>query len=274
LRTVVPYEIRVNIRKLLSAGEDFLPDLHSTPEILERRYHLFREAALSSQRLMTPSNFMKRTFVRNGYPEDAIEVVPLGLENTRLPLSGPEYSSDSLTFGFIGSLVPLKGVDVLIRAFRKLEGNHIRLLLYGRSDIVPRYDRRLRRLARGDFRLSFMGPFSPEDKDDVYSKIDVLVVPSLAHESFSLVTREALQRKRPVIASALGALPEIVYDNVNGFLVEPGNVEALRENMQRLASDPSLLKSLQVPGPVEILSVAEHVELIEDIYSEVCSGQL
>lgn len=266
LRHVMPFALRVRLRKLMARDDYFLPELPATPQLLDERYRLFREALDATRLILVPSHFVKQMFVDNGYRAEHIEVLPLGITK---PQPGPVRSlrtDGNLRLAYVGAILPWKGTEVLVRAFMAAENSRLRLTLYGREDIVPAFARSLRQLAAADPRIGFAGPFQPSEKDDIYHDIDVLVSPSTAHESFSLVAREALRRGVPVIASDLGALPEVVKDGVNGFLVAPGDVDALAGLFARLADHPEVLSGLQVPGPVEILSVEQHVERLLGIY--------
>lgn len=266
LRNVVPFRIRLLLRKLLTKDDYFLPDLQATREVLDQRYELFREAVQATQRVVVPSAFVKQMFVNNGYRADQIDVLPLGMTPPAVvPVAGREPKA-ALKIAFVGAILPWKGAEVLVKAFMAARKSNITLTFYGREDIIPAFSRSLRGRAASDARISFAGPFQPADKDRVYNDIDLLVIPSMAHESFSLVAREALLRGVPVIASDIGALPEVVKDGLNGFLVPPNDVAALSALFARLAGHPELLARLQLPGPVTILSVDEHVERLLGIY--------
>ena len=266
LRAFIPYPIRLQLRRLLTQDDYFLPDIQATPSVLEQRFALFRDALLTCRHIVVPSQFVREMLVQNGYPAEAIVVLPLGMQrpDTTSPAGTIQHP---VRLAFVGSLLPWKGTEVLIRAFKQSRNPDLRLSLYGRENILPAFSRRLRRLARDDSRINFAGPFQPDQKENAYANIDVLVIPSMAHESFSLVAREALLRSKPVIASAIGALPEAITDGVNGFLVPPGDTPALTAIFDRIAQDPGLLTRLQIPGPVSILTVKEHLTRLEQLYA-------
>jgi glycosyltransferase involved in cell wall biosynthesis len=266
LRTFIPYPIRLRLRRLLAKDDYFLPDMQATPKVLEQRFALFREALLAPRHIIVPSQFVKDMLVRNGYPDEAIVVLPLGMQRPAAISSGGSIQPP-VRLAFVGSLLPWKGTEILIQAFKQSRSQDLRLRLYGREDIIPAFSRQLRRLAQGDSRITFAGPFQPDCKDTAYADIDVLVIPSTAHESFSLVAREALLRGKPVIASSIGALPEVIVDGVNGFLVPPGDTAALTAVLDRIALDPALLTRLQIPGPVSVLTVEGHLARLEQLYA-------
>jgi glycosyltransferase involved in cell wall biosynthesis len=174
-----------------------------------------------------------------------------------------------IKIGYAGTLMPDKGPHTLIEAFRKVSSNRLRLDLFGRADADTGYMTRLRRLAGDDERIRFQGPFSVEERDDIYRGLDLLVLPSLFQETYSLVAREALLLGTPLYASDVGALPEIIVPGVNGELFPPGDVEALAGLIRKVSENPDRLKSYELPGPVPILSVEEHLDRLEEIYSDL-----
>jgi glycosyltransferase involved in cell wall biosynthesis len=190
------------------------------------------------------------------------------------PSAEPKPESNSVTFSVIGSYIPTKGIDVLIKAFKNVSSSNIRLNIFGPDDIAPVYTNELRQLAIGDARIRFMGTFPPDQRERIYQDTDALVVPSLFPETYSLVSREALSLGKPVIASRIGALPEVIIDGINGFLFEPGSVHQLASILQRIANNPKILSELSCPGPVQIISMDNHIDKVLKIYDEVLSGDL
>ncbi len=267
LRTIVPFRLRMLLRSFLAQRDYFLPDMHTTPALMDARYALFREALHATDRIVAPSEYVKRMYVANGYAAEKIEVVPLGIPTPEHDAQPSAGLPGIIRLAFVGTILPLKGAEVLLRAFLATPSPNLRLTFYGREDILPAFARKLRHLAAHDARVAFAGPFQPADKDRVYDEIDALVIPSLAHESFSLVAREALLRGKPVIAADTGALPEIIIDGVNGFLTPRGDVAALTNLLTRLAEQPERLAALHLPGPVHILSVDQHVERLLEVYA-------
>jgi glycosyltransferase involved in cell wall biosynthesis len=100
-----------------------------------------------------------------------------------------------------------------------------------------------------------------------YDSIDVLVLPSLAHEAFGLVVNEALAVGRPVIVSRSGALPELVQEEF-GIVVERNSVESLAQAMMRCADNPRSIVEMaeRIPG---IKKVDRYVDEIEILYTGV-----
>ena len=102
----------------------------------------------------------------------------------------------------------------------------------------------------------------------ILARHDVLVVPGICEETFSLVTREALQAGLPVIAARRGALPEVIRDGVNGLLFEAENADDLRRCLERLRTDTRLREQL-TPAATPIRDPAAYAQDMEAVYEAV-----
>jgi len=149
---------------------------------------------------------------------------------------------------FVGRLTPHKGVDRLLRALPP----GARLTIAGSAGHDPRppesgYPALLRRLA-ADRAVRFVVPAPDAELPALYRRARVFVLPSVQRtvygrairisELLGLTLLEAMASGTPVVASALGGVPEIVEDGVTGFLVPPGDVDALRDRLAYLLDHP------------------------------------
>jgi rhamnosyltransferase len=116
--------------------------------------------------------------------------------------------------------------------------------------------------------VQFCGKYAHNQWDEILSAHDVLVMPMICEETFSLVAREALQAGVPVIAARRGALPAVIEDGVNGLLFEPEDVADLRRCLLRLLNEPDLLDRLR-SAQSQFKTVNEYAEEMEEIYREV-----
>jgi glycosyltransferase involved in cell wall biosynthesis len=177
--------------------------------------------------------------------------------------AAPSERFGGLHLGYLGSLAWQKGVHVLIEAVNGLP-EETRLSIYGALDAFPNYVARLRRLARHPA-VAFRGSLSRRDLWPALAQLDLLVVPSLWHETSSLVVQEAFACGVPVIASSVGALPEKIRHGIDGLLVPPGDALSLRQALAQVAETPGLLAELCGNiGPVRTLE--DHGAEIEAIY--------
>ena len=118
-------------------------------------------------------------------------------------------------------------------------------------------------------------PFGIIERDDVFSELDVVVVPSLVRETFSLVAREALLRGTPVVATRCGGLEEVVKDRVNGILVNAGSVVELKSAIEELIKSQSLVRQLREgASATSIPSLDEQISQLEKHYDTLCKASL
>jgi glycosyltransferase involved in cell wall biosynthesis len=155
----------------------------------------------------------------------------------------------------VGILSDQKGVDVAIEALARLKarGRRARLVVVGDGPLRPA----LARLAsaRGvTGAVTFVGALANEEAAAYYGAADVFVFPTLRVEAFGVVTIEAMAAQRPVIVSRIGATPEIVEDGVTGFLVPPGDVEAVAARIALLADDPVRARAMGQRGRARVVA--------------------
>jgi glycosyltransferase involved in cell wall biosynthesis len=141
---------------------------------------------------------------------------------------------------YCGNLLDLKGVGDLIEAFAKVDrGLDVTLLLVGSGKDEAKYRLRVQSLGI-EHRVAFVGFVARAEVPRYYAASDVLVLPSRS-EVWGLVINEALACGVPVIATdACGAAPDLIQDNVNGFVVPARNVEALSRSIAHFFARPEL----------------------------------
>lgn len=159
---------------------------------------------------------------------------------------------------FVGRLTPHKGVDRLLRALPP--GASLTVVGTGGHDPQPPerdYPALLHRLADGRA-VRFLDTVADHALGELYRSAAVAVLPSVhwtcygrhveISELLGLSALEAMASGTPVVASRVGGLPEIVVDGETGFLVEPGDVEALRDRLAVLLADRALARRLGEAG--------------------------
>ena len=215
-------------------------------------------------RFLVPSNFLYDSLLAQGFPEERLEISPNGTARPSSDAPEKESLPGILRIGFFGGAGNReKGLADLGAAIRELPIGRFQFLLYG----VPRTDLELH---RSD--VVHPPAFEPVDLDTVCAGVDVLVVPSRMRESFSLVTREAMVRGVPVVASECGGPEEAIVDGSNGFRFPIGDSRALAAILQRLADDRPLEASLAEGASrsaVEFPSIEDQVRQTTSLYDEV-----
>jgi glycosyltransferase involved in cell wall biosynthesis len=201
----------------------------------------------------------------NGIGAGKIEVSHYGIDTSGIRREDRSFSPP-LRVGFVGTLAPHKGCDVLIRAFRDLPIElEVTLDIYGNLERFKPFLEELRALAGGDGRIVFAGPFAREEVGNVLSRMDVLVVPSRWYENGPGVIFEAFAAGIPVVATNLGGMSEFVRHERDGLLFGLENHGDLAHQLRRLIEEPGLLERLRA-GIEPVKTVQENVDELETLY--------
>lgn len=215
--------------------------------------------------VVAPSRFLAGKFEEAGFrPARECEVLRYGYPGPRYP---PRRRDPArvLRVGYVGGIYASKGVHVLVEAFGHLRGEPLELSIHGHMDWFPDYAASLRRSADGAA-VHFAGGFSAERVDDVLSRLDLLVVPSVWYENMPITIQEAHRHGIPVVATALGGMSEAVEHGVTGLTFPRGDSLALAEALRSLAYDAALYDRLAANRP-EVATLAEVVDRLEALYA-------
>lgn len=185
------------------------------------------------------SDFVCRRDV-NGVHMPAAKVVRIhnGVDVQRFVPPANPRGLGTVTIGFIGHLIPQKGLGVLLKAAAVLrdDGRVFRLLVAGEGPHAEAFGQEVRRLNLQD-RVSFLGQIS--DTQAFYQQVDILAVPSEWEEAFGFVVAEGAACGACVVTSDAGGMPEIVGHSGEGGLVFPrGRADVLTTLLAELMDDP------------------------------------
>jgi len=190
------------------------------------------------------TKWAKQVVIANGAPSEKIVLNRLGHSMESVapkPPADEEPTEVPIKLGFLGRVDPVKGVDVLLEAFRGLP-RELPLELEIRGPVAggrdSPYYRKLQKLAGNDPRICFADPVPPEETPALLASYDILCCPSLWLEGGPTVAIEAHAVGTPVIGTPMGGLAELVSDGVNGRLFPPRDVTALRETFRTVAARP------------------------------------
>jgi len=217
---------------------------------------------------IAPSEFLKNKFVQSGTPAEKIKVIHNGIDK-RPFINRAKKRSAKVRFAFIGTLLPAKGLHILIQAFNGIDTSKAELTIYGRiysytgfEDYLPY----LKKIAKNKS-IRFAGEFTHGMSAKTFSEIDVLVVPSIWYENYPLVIQEALLSGTPVIASRIGGIPEMIKDGVNGTLFTPGDIDELSKKMALLLENEEIRNRLKEDAP-QVTDLQEHAAALEELYGK------
>jgi glycosyltransferase involved in cell wall biosynthesis len=214
-------------------------------------YHArIRETLDRADALVAPSPFTRRVFARDGFDAGRIEVVEYGMDVDlyRAVRAAARPPSSRFRIGYLGTVLPSKGVHILIEAFKRVGHSDRSLEIHG--PILPfhqdtTYGERLRRQTAGwESQITFHGAYAPADAPRILARLDCLVVPSIWYETYCMVVREGFLAGVPVVASNFGAMAEAIEDERTGLLFNAGDAVDLARKLDRLAREPELRQRL------------------------------
>jgi len=189
-------------------------------------------------------------------------------------ISGPGKEG---VFGYIGRIVPEKGLKQLILACELLKKRErsFKLLIAG----TGKYSAFVKNLISQnhlDSNIQMLGQISGNEKEQFYSDIQFSVIPTVMFDNIPLSAGESMVRERPVIASDIGGVSELVQDHDNGILVRPYDVNDLAEAIEYMIDHPPERIKMGRHGNKdarEILNPDSHLKNLLKIYGDLLSGK-
>ena len=172
--------------------------------------------------------------------------------------------------GIVSKLWEGKGHTVLIEAFKLLKEKikDAKLVIVGEGYL---YDELFRRVGNNGLRDSVLFTGFQMDVSEIIATFDVAVLPSF-FEGMGRVILEAMAMEKPIVASRVGGIPDLIDQGINGLLVRPGDARELADALERVLSDNGLAKRLGREGRKRIkdqFSADVMVRSIEELYREL-----
>ncbi len=235
----------------------------------------------NTSKIITISDWIAR-FTQNaeGAAREIIRTIYYGIEPAQTSSdrnalrASLNMGKEDIVVGIIARLVEQKGHRYLIDGFAKAvtENQKLRLLIVGSGELEGELKKRIKRENLQE-KVIFTGYRS--DTVDLLNAIDIFAHPSL-WEGFGLSVLEAMNMGKPVVATNVSALPELVEDTVTGFLVPPRDASALADALLKLAANPSLRQQMGASGQQRcrsFFSVDRMVQETRSLYAEVLASQ-
>ena len=214
--------------------------------------------------------------------KEKVQVIPLGID------PGPYVADSIVKIGrqiksemfknrpvilFVGRLVYYKGVDVLVKAFKELQSQDAQLVIIGDGVLKASLVNYAQEQGLSG-RIHFFSGLSDQELAAYFNACDIFVLPSVANtEAFGLVQLEAQAAGKPVISTNLPTgVPFVNKDGVTGLIVEPGDIGALTNAMQKMLDDVSLRERIGQQGQHRMLAEftdAIMAKRVHTLYQEV-----
>jgi len=213
-------------------------------------------------------------------PQEHLHLLYNAVDSNFFQPKNKELEKKTINICFCGRWNDEKGIFVLLEAIKILERKRrdFRLYLIGSAHIPIKTEKsqqieeRVNRIAKGLAAVEIIGPLKHDELPKYYQQMDLGIVPSVWEEPFGLVTLEMMASGLPVIASKVGAIPEIIKDNLNGLLVEQNNPEQLSQKIELLLDDTALRIKLSNAGRKHVeenFTWEKHLGKLLKIYEQI-----
>lgn len=218
----LPYLFKKRKTKIIyqSHGWAFLMD---TSNYKKNIYALIeRILSISTDKIINISNYEQNQAIKYGLNKNKMIMIYNGVEDkinkSNLKLNWDENKINLL---FVGRLDRQKGLDLFLDVYDKMKIENLHLYVIGTSVLDDN-------LPQSTEHVTYLGWVDNKDIDAYYQACDAVIMPS-RWEGFGLVAIEAMRNSKPVIASSAGALPELIKNNINGYIFDIKNDKKLKE---------------------------------------------
>ena len=190
---------------------------------------------------ITPSRIVRQKMIDGGFDFKKITQVITFAESAAFQ---PQFTPGDYIL-YIGQIEPIKGLRVLLKAYAGINSNRPKkLLIAGYS--LGNEEQQIKNIVRnqGIPGVKFLGFIKGNALSELFQKARCIVLPCLWYENIPNVALEAMSYGKPIVASNLGGIAEIISDGYDGMLFEPGNAQELRKKLTRLIEDDALAEGL------------------------------
>jgi glycosyltransferase involved in cell wall biosynthesis len=236
---------------------------------LVSRFEHARELLSSASFRVVPSAFVADRY-RKAFPTCEFQVIPHGIDLLALTLSqvtisGQARSAKKLRLGYVGGIIPQKGLDVLLRALALVPSQDIELKVIGGFHGASAFHRDVLALGKADSRVEFLGHLDPTRVFEEMQQLDLLCLPSLVPETFSLALHEASALGVPALVSDLGAPGAHVAHHGGGQVLAFGDAAIWAESIRQVIENPDKITTWKARLPLP-LRVEEEGFFYDSLY--------
>ena len=205
--------------------------------LIARKEEDWKMIAGECTRMIAPCYSISEAMQRNGLAKDKIIILPHGIPLPTFVAPFPPIIDGRIKFFYVGRICYVKGIHVLLKAFSLVNNPHIELHLIGGAGnkTERRYEGLLKKKYAADLRIIWHGKIHPEQVFQTIQSFHILIHPTICLEIFGLNIAESLAMNKPVLATRCGGAEMQIEEGVNGWLVEPNNVEELAERIRKIS---------------------------------------
>ncbi|MBD2625389.1 glycosyltransferase family 4 protein [Trichormus variabilis] len=243
---------------------------HKILHVLQNSYNFLNTAKKNNIPVIANSNYVREQIISNGLSPHQVITLHCGVQDPQYPtasLSQEIHQNQRILF--VGRIVPDKGIEWLLKAFAKTD-SRIHLDIAGEGWIKTNMEKLAKKMGLSD-RITWHGWCHKEKLETLYQQCLAVVFPSLWPEPAGLVTLEAYARYRPVIASAVGGIPEYVQDGQTGILIPANHIQKLADAINELATNYQKSRLMGKQGRYwfeQEFTLDLHIQRLEKIYTK------
>lgn len=187
-----------------------------------------------------------KTFFKQIVPESKLVIIPNCVHLSNFKKTKKSKRENKITVLFPGSLCERKGVFDILKAIPLVikEEKNIKFIFGGCSSNEEEI--KILEIIKSQHLenyTAFIGEYTDKNKAEIYGSADIFILPSYA-EGLPISMLDAMASGLPIISTRVAAIPEVIDDRVNGFLIEPGDYKALAERILILTKDRNLRKKM------------------------------
>ncbi len=209
------------------------------------------------------------------YYNKEIIITPFGVDLDKFKCNIPILSSNNITIGVMKGLEKVYGLNYLIEGFSQLIREYrgtkeLRLLIVGDGTQRTELEHLAKKLGISS-RIVFTGNIDNEKIPEYINKMDIVCLPSLS-ESFGVSAVEACACGRPILATEVGGLKEIIFDNYNGFVIQQKSSEDIKLKLMRIIEDERRMKEFSENARVlaeDKYNWFHNAKIMSDIYETI-----
>lgn len=218
---------------------------------------------------ITPSEFLKKKLSLNGFDEDKIHCIPT-FTTSKTKVGNPEIGSYGLYFGRV---TEEKGVETVIKAYEKLPEYTVKIMGDDTTEEATKLKNYVKKHKIKN--VEFLGFKSGEELENIIKAARFTLIPSIWYDNLPNTALESFQYSKPVIASNIGSLPELVIDGENGYLFNPSDEEDLIKKIKML-DDDKLVKKMGEASRRRLenrFSPNAHYEALMKVFNEAIENR-
>lgn len=200
------------------------------------------EALKAADAIISLSPWIEETLKLNEIVEN-VHLVSQGIQSTFDVATIAEKFVSKPVVGYVGRIYPIKGIGILLEAFKRIEGKaDLKVLTMAPTSDVEYYATLKKQFIEMS-NVTWLEDLAHDELVEEYKQIDVLCIPSL-NEMAPLVIQEAAALKIPVLGSSIPAITDVITHDINGLIFESGDAEDLLNQLERIINEPELLPML------------------------------